>query len=134
MSAGLLYYITDRTQFPGDEATRRRALLAKIVEAARAGVGYIQLREKDLTAHELELLANEAVRVAAELRTEKRRTRTHLLINSRIDLGLATGAGGVHLRCDDISSDARSVWAQVLTRSRVYRRPIIAISCHTRLT
>ena len=30
----LLYYITDRSQFRGDEPARRRALLAKIAEAA----------------------------------------------------------------------------------------------------
>jgi thiamine-phosphate pyrophosphorylase len=45
----LLYYITDRTAFPGDEATRRHRLLEKIAEAARHGVDYIQLREKDLS-------------------------------------------------------------------------------------
>ena len=44
----LLYYITDRVQFPGDEASRRRTLLEKIAEAARCGVDFIQLREKDL--------------------------------------------------------------------------------------
>jgi len=45
----------------GDEPTRRRALLAKIAEAARAGVDYIQLREKDLSTRELEMLAQEAL-------------------------------------------------------------------------
>jgi len=44
----LLYYIPDRTAFAADEPTRRRRLLEKIAEAARAGVDYIQLREKDL--------------------------------------------------------------------------------------
>ena len=39
----LLYYITDRSQFRGDEKARRHALLAKVAEAARAGVDYIQL-------------------------------------------------------------------------------------------
>ena len=57
----LLYYITDRTQFPGDESARRRALLAKIADAARSGVDYIQLREKDLSTRDLEALAREAV-------------------------------------------------------------------------
>jgi len=33
----LLYYITDRSQFRGDESARRRALLATVAEAARAG-------------------------------------------------------------------------------------------------
>ncbi len=40
----LLYYITDRTAFGADEATRRQQLLEKIAEATRAGVDYIQLR------------------------------------------------------------------------------------------
>ena len=44
----LLYYITDRTSFFGDEQARRRSLLDKIAEAATHGVDYIQLREKDL--------------------------------------------------------------------------------------
>jgi thiamine-phosphate pyrophosphorylase len=50
----LLYYITDRTAFPGDEPCRRRRLLEKIAEAASAEVDYIQLREKDLSTRELE--------------------------------------------------------------------------------
>ena len=53
----LLYYITDRTAFAADEPTRRRRLLEKISEAARAGVDYIQLREKDLSTRDLESLA-----------------------------------------------------------------------------
>ncbi len=42
----LLYYITDRTAFPGDEPTRRRRLLDKIAEAASEGVNYIQTPRK----------------------------------------------------------------------------------------
>ena len=49
------------THFPADEPTRRRRLLDKIAEAARAGVDYIQLREKDLPTRELESLAREAI-------------------------------------------------------------------------
>ncbi len=134
----LLYYITDRAQFPGDEPTRRRALLAKITDATRAGVDYIQLREKDLTTRELEALAREAVRVirgSADLRTENRELRTRLLINSRTDVALAADADGVHLRSDDVSvSNVRSVWAQVLARSSqlAARSPLLAVSCHTK--
>src|SRR5208282_4168078 len=108
----LLYYITDRSQFRGDEHARRRALLAKVSEAARAGVEYIHLREKDLSARELEMLARDAlaaVRNSVPLRTENRELstgpelRTRLLINSRTDVALAVGADGVHLRADDIT-------------------------------
>ena len=121
----LLYYITDRKQFPGPEPRCRELLLAKISEAACAGVDYVQLREKDLPARELELLAREAVCIVRETRNVKRETR--LLINSRSDVAVATGADGVHLPSDDISaSDARAVCSSVLSR-----RVIIAVSCHT---
>jgi thiamine-phosphate pyrophosphorylase len=131
----LLYYITDRTQFPGDETARRRVVLAKIAEATRAAVDYIQLREKDLTTRELEQLAREAAHIVQELRTENRELRTCLLINSRTDVGLAASLDGVHLRSDDIPAfEARNVWTQALARSSqpAARSPSIAVSCHTR--
>jgi thiamine-phosphate pyrophosphorylase len=135
--ACLLYYITDRAQFPGDESARRRALLAKITEAARCGVDYIQLREKDLSTRELEQLTGEVVKIVREnsaLRTENQELRTRLLINSRTDVALAAGADGVHLRGDDISvPEARMIWDRVLARSSqlAARSPLIAVSCHT---
>ena len=74
----LLCYITDRTQFSGDEPARRQRTLEKISEAAHAGVDYIQLREKDLSARELEAMAVEAMRILREvqLRTKNRELRT----------------------------------------------------------
>ena len=59
----ILYYITDRKAFPGDELTRRSRLLDKIAEAASAGINYIQLREKDLCARDLESLARESIQI-----------------------------------------------------------------------
>ncbi len=93
-----LYYITDRSALPGDDAARRRQLLDKIDEAASAGVDYIQLREKDLTAGELEVLGRDAVRVVRHANPG-----TRLVLNSRTDVALAIDADGVHLRGDDIS-------------------------------
>ena len=135
----LLYYITDRTAFPGDEPARRHHLLEKIAEAVRAGVDYVQLREKDLPTRDLESLAGEAVRIIARLRTENRELRTALLINSRTDIALAIGADGVHLRAEDISPrDIREVWqhcdacgADALARANSSRDPLIAVSCHS---
>ena len=131
----LLYYITDRTQFPGSEAGSLRAVVGKIAEAAAAGVDYIQLREKDLSGRELETLASSAVRAIREQRASNDQwPPARLLINSRSDVALATGTDGVHLRGEDISvEDVRSVWAQVQARSQQYsaRSPIVAVSCHT---
>jgi len=83
----LLYYITDRKQFPGGELERRGRLLANIAEAARCGVDYVQLREKDLSSRDLETLARgamERIRVSGG--------KTRLLINSRTDVAIAAGA------------------------------------------
>jgi thiamine-phosphate pyrophosphorylase len=132
----LLYYITDRTALAGDEPTRRRRLLDKISEVARAGVDYIQLREKDLPTRELEMLARYAVDMLRQLRTENRGRKTALLINSRTDVALATGADGVHLRSDDIAPpDVRAIWekcgAGASAREFSPREPLIGVSCHS---
>ncbi|HKH98396.1 MAG TPA: thiamine phosphate synthase [Candidatus Sulfotelmatobacter sp.] len=140
----LLYYITDRSAFPGDEATRRRHLLEKIAEAARSRVHYIQLREKDLPTRDLESLAREAADAICEagrLSTGHRQLATALLINSRTDIALAVQADGVHLRSDDISpAEVRAAWkkseagqcgAGAPARGNSPRDPLIAVSCHS---
>ena len=129
----LLYYITDRAQFPGDETARRRALLSKIAEAASCGINYIQLREKDLTTCELEALARDAVSAIRETRTTgDERPTTCLLINSRTDVALAAGADGVHLRADDVSPhEVRRVVDLAGCRPSNADRFRIAVSCHT---
>jgi thiamine-phosphate pyrophosphorylase len=134
----LLYYITDRSAFPGDESSRRRRLMEKMREAAEAGIDYIQLREKDLSTQELELLAREAVgviRESSQLRTENRELRTALLINSRTDVALAVQADGVHLRSDDISPpDVRTAWKKSGAATARQNSPqglVIGVSCHS---
>ena len=132
----LLYYITDRTAFAADEPTRCSRLLEKINEAARAGVDYIQLREKDLLTRDLECLAREAVHAIREaLPTDHHPLSTALLINSRTDVALAVQADGVHLRSDDISpAEARAIWKQcdAGAPARVSpQAPLIAVSCHS---
>jgi len=127
----LLYYITDRRAFPGDETAQRRRLLEKISEAARSGVDYIQLREKDLPTRELEKLAREAVNIVRG----SSQLKTALLINSRTDVSLAAEADGVHLRSDDIlPSEVRKLWscgAGTLARENSLQNPIIGVSCHS---
>jgi thiamine-phosphate pyrophosphorylase len=117
----LLYYITDRLQFPGNEHDQCERLLDKIAEAARSGVDFIQLRERDLQSRELELLAHEAVhRIRAY-------GRTRLLINTRADIALAAGADGVHLRSKDVPAEVvRKIWREAHGSGD----PVIAISCH----
>jgi thiamine-phosphate pyrophosphorylase len=98
-------------------------LLEKISEAARAGVDYIQLREREMTARELERLATDALR-----RVRESGSRTKLLINSRVDVALAVGADGVHLRSNDIAAnEARAIWAKSVGRTDC----VIGVSCHS---
>ena len=115
----LLYYITNRSAFGGSESERQARLLDKIEEAARAGVQFIQLREKDLSGRALEKLAIEAVR-------RVQGTHSKLLVNSRTDIAIAAGAHGVHLRSDDIGADrARTIFEQAGVTDA-----IIGVSCH----
>jgi thiamine-phosphate pyrophosphorylase len=117
----LLYYITDRRQFPGNSQEQKRRLLEKVAECAAAGIPYVQLREKDLTARDLHELAREAL-----LRIPKG-TTTRLLLNARIDIALASGAHGVHLPAHDFTaSEARAIFAAA---SNI--RPLIGVSAHT---
>lgn len=120
LSRVLLYYITRRSQFPGDSGEKERRLLAKIAECAAAGVDYIQLREKDLSARELEKLAGKA------RWTIPRDSPTRLLINARIDVALVAQAHGVHLPAGNLDpSDARAIMMRGGTRE-----PVIGSSAH----
>src|SRR5260370_22205890 len=140
----ILCYITDRKACAGDESARRGRLLEKIREAARAAVAYIQLRETDLSARELESLAQEAmgiIRDESRLRADKSDLRNGdlsptsiLLINSRTDIALAVNADGVQLRSDDLSpSNVRKIWSYgggtPAPRSHP-SQPIIRGACH----
>ena len=131
----LLYYITDRSAFPGDESARQRRLLEKIGEATLAGVDYIQLREKDLSARDLESLGREALSIVNQLKTANPKLETSLLINSRTDIALAVKADGIHLRSDDLSpKEIRNIWqsgAGARPRETSPQAPIIGASCHS---
>ncbi|HZU21900.1 MAG TPA: thiamine phosphate synthase [Terriglobales bacterium] len=122
----LLYCITDRHQLaPADKASA----VERLVEAAAlAGVDYIQLREKDLSARELERLATRCMAHICDARKEGSRTR--LLVNSRVDIAIACGADGVHLRSrasgELSAADARAIFGRAGRP-----QPIIAVSCHS---
>lgn len=65
-------------------------LLYTVEEALKGGVRAVQLREKDLTGDDL-------LSLAVELRELTNKYDAKLLINSRIDIALASNADGVHL-------------------------------------
>lgn len=75
-------------------------ILRQARAAIDAGVDLIQVREPDLEAAQLVALTGDIVAAA-------RGTATRVLVNDRLDVALAGGAGGVHLRGD--SAPATSV-------------------------
>jgi thiamine-phosphate pyrophosphorylase len=104
------YYITDRKAVGGF-----RPLLEIIRDQMHLGVDFIQIREKDLTAREL----FEFTLAVLEVRDHEMRKHQppKILVNSRADVALATGADGVHLPA-------------AAPRER-FPKLMVARSCHT---
>ena len=94
--------VTDRHRLcPGTvafEAARRR-LLDQVRWAIKAHIDLIQLRERDLEAAGLAALGGDLVRLS-------RGSGTRVVVNDRIDVALACGADGVHLRHDSVPAKA----------------------------
>ena len=128
----LLYYITDRKQFRGNDAERQATLLRKIAEAAHCGVDFIQLREKELSGRELETLACAAVHTVREnSSTKSGKSATRILINSRTDIAIACAADGVHLTSTDVDPGVvRSLWSRI-ARAGGKIGPIVTLACHS---
>ena len=74
---------------------RRRPPVEQAREAAEAGVDIIQVRERDLEARALCVLVADVVAAT-------RGSATRVVVNDRLDVALAAGADGVHLRGDSI--------------------------------
>ncbi len=112
------YAITDRMLLP-DEPNAREASLRVQVEAwAKAGVEWVQLREKDLGVEELAAMVK---RLAPVVRTGPGRTR--LVVNA-LPAGVALGSGahGVHLAGGAASEAIRAARGA---------GACVTVSCHT---
>jgi thiamine-phosphate pyrophosphorylase len=84
--------ITDRRRLGQDAEA---ALIRRVAVAARAGIHLVQIRERDLADGRLFTLVSQAVDAV-------RGTRTRVLVNDRMDIAIAAGAHGVHLRSDSV--------------------------------
>ena len=84
--------ITDRHQLttPTEEG-----VIAQVAAAARSGVHLVQIRERDLEGRALLRLVRGCVAAVDG-------TSTRVLVNDRLDVAIAAGAHGVHLRGDSI--------------------------------
>lgn len=76
---------------------RRRPPIEQAAEAVDAGVDLIQIRERDLDTSSLASLVLRVIEVT-------RGSPTRVVVNDRVDVALACGAHGVHLRADSFSA------------------------------
>jgi thiamine-phosphate pyrophosphorylase len=82
--------VSDRRRSGGDDG-----VVARVTWAARAGVHLVQVRERDLEGRALTALVARCVDAV-------RGTRSRVVVNDRLDIALAAGAHGVHLRADSM--------------------------------
>jgi thiamine-phosphate pyrophosphorylase len=87
-------YVTDRQSLHVEPGRSRESALAQCIEnAVRAGVDWVQIREKDLPARDLVDLTRTAIRVC---KIASAQGETRILVNDRFDVAWAAGAAGVH--------------------------------------
>jgi thiamine-phosphate pyrophosphorylase len=118
-SAPIICYVTDRRAL-GDDGVPQ--LLGVIRRAVSAGVGWIQIREKDMPARALLDLAQQAVEAASG-------GPTKILINDRLDVAVAAEAAGVHLGGESAPVAAVKKWCA--SRFGNKRPFIVGRSCHS---
>jgi thiamine-phosphate pyrophosphorylase len=129
MNQPILCYVTDRKTLSstvrGDAAT---ALLDCIAQAARAGVDWIQLREKDLEGRALLELAGKAVAAGDEAATSRAAGQpARILVNDRLDVAWAARAAGVHLGENSIPVGDVARWRNPAGRPDFQ----VGVSCHS---
>jgi len=105
------YYITDRHGLGGIDA-----LVDNIAYWLREGITMVQLREKDLSVRD-------QFSLACRVKALPNPHGTKILINDRLDVALAAGLDGVHLRGD--------APAPLLLRVGLPPGFLIGVSCHS---
>ena len=123
----LLCYVTDLRAIPSAESGGARdTLLERIGAAAAAGVDWIQIREKHLTAKECSALVRDAMMRVSKATPGSAATR--VLVNDRLDVALAAKAGGVHLAENSLPPEE----AKRLARERGHEHDfLVGVSCHS---
>jgi thiamine-phosphate pyrophosphorylase len=124
----ILCYVTDRRALPVlDSGQQQEALLSKIEAAAAAGVDWIQIREKDLSAKECCGLTYEALRRVADA-SSGRGASTRVLVNDRVDVAISQSARGVHLGEKSLPAAEAKRIIRAGGHEEVF---LIGVSCHS---
>jgi thiamine-phosphate pyrophosphorylase len=123
----ILCLVTDRRRLGASIGARPEECLAALHEqvgaAAEVGIDFVQIREPDLDARALTGLVRSLI-------ARCRGTSTRILVNDRLDVAIAAGAHGVHLKESSIPlARARSAFAEASAG-----RAVISCAVHTPLT
>lgn len=128
----LLCYVTDRKSLGA--ATPAESLLAltqKIEQVAAAGIDWVQIREKDLSARDLASLTHEALGIAGKF-SARRANPIRVLVNDRLDVAIAEHAHGVHLGENSLPIvEARRLVTAAVRKKVVDQSFLIGSSCHS---
>lgn len=116
LSPPFLYLITDRQQFSPNPRQQIEAI-ARAAQEAPHNKLLIQIREKDMSAQELSEFVRAAISVA-------RPHGARVLVNDRLDVALAVGADGVHLRTNSLPLKA-------IRQLRLQTNFLIGVSTHS---
>jgi thiamine-phosphate pyrophosphorylase len=138
----LLCYVTDRkTLFRGEAEDSLDLLQEKIDAILSAGIDWVQIREKDLSAKALSRVVRGALRSAAK-HSATNTIPPRIFVNDRLDVALAEGAGGVHLGGSSLAlPDTRKLVGEIgaswTSRASLERSAstdfLVGVSCHSRL-
>jgi thiamine-phosphate pyrophosphorylase len=145
----ILCYVTDRVSLSRDQLRERcpehltenaapanpfAPLLSRITAVAAAGIDWIQLREKDLSAVDCARLTRAAIASCAGLNPSgKTSSAIHdrIIVNDRLDVALAEHAGGVHLGENSIPiAEVRCLLQNVATEN-LPTQFLAGVSCHS---
>lgn len=120
----ILCYVTDRHLLneTGRAGAQAEELSRRIAWAAEAGVEWIQIRERDLSARELVEAARKAVAAA-----KRAHGRGRVIVNDRLDVALAADAAGIHLGGGSVPAENVVEW---LREGNAPKDFLVGVSCH----
>jgi thiamine-phosphate pyrophosphorylase len=130
----ILCYVTDRISIAlEDESSgdRRAALLQRIAAASAAGVDWIQIREKDLSARDYSSLVREAL-IEAKIPAPATNQVARILVNDRLDIALTEQAAGIHLGENSLPVSSVRAWLRSRPPSPAKEKFLVGASCHSK--
>ena len=124
----ILCYVTDRKSLSLPvRSADVAALVEKVATLTRAGVDWVQIREKDLSTRQLTGLARQALH-CVPVRPDKDPGMPRIIVNDRVDVALTAVAGGVHLGESSLPVCDVKLFVRSLVSANDF---ILGVSCHS---